>query len=225
MGAFCLLLSGACGAMEFRLVGTTLVMSGPVVSDDLARLKDSLATGKAKLVVLHESPGGDLWNGLKLGEWIRDARLPTAVSGKCESACGLIYLGGVTRAFTDARPIDRTMVGLHGAHHRETKEVLTQQSYQIERFMRTMMDGKYPADLLERTLYPKNPGDFVYVFHPRRFAEGKRQGVMQCQLQPDAKFKCVMLEAMDALSVGVVTNPEILQLEPELRQSLAGGQP
>ncbi len=208
--------------MEFRLSGSTLVMSGPVVSDDLARLKDHVGTGKVKLIVLHESPGGDLWNGFRLAERIRDERIPTAVSGKCESACGLVFLGGVARSFTDARPLRVTMVGLHGAHHRESKERMTQMSYQIEHFIRRMTDEKYPPDLLERTVYPKDPQDFVYFFHPKRFApKSKPQGVMECRMQSDARFKCTMTDSLDAMSVGVITNPEILILDPELRQSLA----
>jgi len=223
VGIAVLLPGGESYAMDFRLVGSTLVMSGPVVSDDLARLKDHLATGKVKLIVLHQSPGGDLWNGFRLGERIRDEKIPTAVSGKCESACGLIYLRGVTRSFTDARPIGQTMVGLHGAHHQETKERLTQMSYQISHLIRRMTSDKYPSDLLDRTVYPNNPRDFVYFFHPKRFpANSKPQGVMECQLQADRRFKCTMVDSLDAISVGVVTDPEILQLDPELRQSLAG---
>ena len=48
-------------------------------------------------MVLHESPGGDLWNGYQVGNRIREENLPTAVSGKCESACALIFLSGAHR--------------------------------------------------------------------------------------------------------------------------------
>ena len=106
--------------MEFHLVGETLVMSGPVVSTDLARLRDYLAGGQVRLVLLHESPGGDLWNGYQVGIRIRDEGLPTAVSGRCESACGLIFRAAPQRSFSDGRPIAHTMVGLHGAHTTDT---------------------------------------------------------------------------------------------------------
>ena len=56
--------------MEFHLVGETLVMSGPVVSTDPPPARP-LAAGKVKLVLLHESPGGDLWNGYQVGVRIR----------------------------------------------------------------------------------------------------------------------------------------------------------
>jgi hypothetical protein len=222
-GASSLFLCSAGQSMEFRLMGSTLVMSGPVVSDDLARLRDRLATDKVKLIVLHESPGGDLWNGFQLGDRIRSEKLPTAVSGKCHSACGLIFLGGVTRSVSDGRPLDKTMVGLHGAHNRETKQPLSDQSFKISYFIRRMTDDKYPPELMDRTVYPKDPRDFVFFFHPRRFTPpGKPLGVMACQHQPDAKVKCAMVEAVDAISVGVFTDPDVLSLDPEVRQSLVG---
>src|SRR5690242_17463820 len=82
----------AVAAMEFRQAGDTLVLSGPVDGLDLVRLRDHLAQHRPALVLLHESPGGDLWNGYQVGNRIREEKLPTAVSGKCESACALIFL-------------------------------------------------------------------------------------------------------------------------------------
>lgn len=208
--------------MDFKLIGTTLVMSGPVVGDDLARLKDQLATKQVKLVLLHQSPGGDLWNGLRLAERIRDNALPTAVSGKCESACGLIFLGGIERSFTDGRELSKTMVGLHGAHNATTKQAMPEMGAKMGYFIRTMTAEKFPKDLLNRTVYPKDPSDFIYVFHPRRFQDQSVQrGVMECLRQSDAKYDCKMIEALDALSIGVVTNPEIIGLDIEVKDYLA----
>src|SRR5215204_5338070 len=113
-------------AMEFNLIGETWLMSGPVVGDDVARFKDQLATNKVKLVLLHNSPGGDLWNGQELARRIREAGLDTAVSGKCESACGLVFLGGVQRYYSDGVALEKTMIGLHGAHNKETKQAMPQ---------------------------------------------------------------------------------------------------
>src|SRR5690349_10493261 len=109
----CALASGAAAvqAMDFHLVEGVLVMSGPVTGNELVQLRNHLAEGPVKLVLLHESPGGDLWNGYQVGHRIRAEGLPTAVSGKCESACGLIFLGGIERSFSDGRPVGVTMVG------------------------------------------------------------------------------------------------------------------
>lgn len=207
------------GAMEFHAVGDTLVLSGPVVSDDLVRLRNHLAAQRFGLVLLHESPGGDLWNGYQIGNRIRDEGLPTAVSGKCESACALIFLAGVQRSFTDGRPLAQTMVGLHGAHAIDTKRPLPELSPRMAYMIRTMTDRKYPADLLERTVYPRNAEDIVYAFHPGRY-DAPGRGVVECLKQPDISFKCTMLQGHDALGIGVITNPDVLLLPPQVRQLL-----
>ncbi len=211
----------AARAMQFKLVGDVLVMSGPVVGDDLARLKDSFATDRVKLIVLHNSPGGDLWNGMQLAQRIRDKGLPTTVSGTCESACGLIYLGGVERSFSDGSPLFMTKVGLHGARHVDTRRAMPELGARLAYLIRTFTDDKYPRDLLDRTVYPKDPSDIVYAFHPRGYpaAAGPR-GVMECVKQPDTKLKCTMIEGLDAIAIGVLTTPEVLALSDDVKAAL-----
>lgn len=213
----------AARAMQFDAVGDTLVLSGPVDGADLARLRDHLADRRFKLVLLHESPGGDLFNGYQIANRIRAEGMDTAVSGKCESACGLIFLGGVQRSFSDGMPIGKTMVGLHGAFHFQTGAPLPELSPRMAYVIRSMTDGKYPPDLLQRTVYPKHPHDLVYTFHPRRFQpEAGPQGVMECLKQADLAFKCDMLHGLDAIAIGVVTNPEILELDAGTKSVLGG---
>jgi len=208
-------------AMEFNLVGDVLVMSGPVVGNDLARLRDHLADRKIGLVLLHESPGGDLWNGYQVGNRIRDEGLPTAVSGKCESACGLIFLSGSERSFSDGRPTAKTMVGLHGAHSVTTGQPLTELGPRMAYVIKTMTANKYPEDLLERTVYPRNADDMVYAFHPGRYPEtASARGIVECLKQPDAGFACRMVEGLDALGIGVITRPEVLHLPEGVKQLL-----
>lgn len=209
-------------AMEFKVLGETLVMSGPVVGDDLVRLRNELAVHRPKLILLHDSPGGDLWNGYQVGNRIRQEGLPTAVSGKCESACGLIFLSGIERSFTDGRPAAQTMVGLHGAHSVDTKQPLPELSPRMAYMIRAMTDGKYPRDLLQRTVYPRNAEDIVYAFHPSRYpANAAGRGVVECLKQPDVSFKCTMLPGLDAVAIGIVTNPDILVLDAEVKAYLA----
>ncbi|MEJ5990817.1 hypothetical protein WG902_12520 [Ramlibacter sp. PS3R-8] len=208
-------------AMDFRQAGGTLVMSGPVDDLDLVRLRNHLAVHRPTLVVLHESPGGDLWNGYQVGNRIRDEKLPTAVSGKCESACALIFLSGTERSFTDGRPVAVTMVGLHGAHSVESKQPLTELSPRMAYMIRTMTGSKYPPDLLHRTVYPRNAEDMVYAFHPARYAAtAAGRGIVECLKQPDVSFKCAMVDGLDALGIGVITKPEILELPDEVKAAL-----
>ena len=214
-------------AMEFHRVGDVLVLSGPVDGGDLVRLRDALAEGdKPRLVLLHESPGGDLWNGYQLGNRIRSEGLPTAVSGRCESACGLIFLSGPVRAFSDGRPIAQTMVGLHGAHAVDTLQPLTELGPRMAYVISTMTDRKYPSDLLQRTVYPRNAEDMVYAFHPGRYpATARARGVVACEKQADPGFRCAMVDDLDALGIGVITTAELLRLPPEVKALLDGLQP
>lgn len=208
-------------AMDFRQAGDALVMSGPVDDLDLVRLRNHLAVHRPTLVVLHESPGGDLWNGYQVGNRIREEKLPTAVSGKCESACALIFLSGTQRSFSDGRPVAVTMVGLHGAHSVEGKQPLPELSPRMAYMIRTMTGSKYPEDLLKRTVYPRNAEDMVYAFHPARYeATAAGRGIVECLKQPDVSFKCAMVDGLDALGIGVITNPQILALPEEVKRLL-----
>jgi hypothetical protein len=218
-----LLCAVACAAhaMDFRRVGDTLIMSGPVVGDDLARLRDQLVEPGIKLVLLHDSPGGDLWNGYQLGYRIHSAGLPTAVSGKCESACALIFLSGSERSFSDGRAPTETMVGLHGAHAIGSHQALPELAPRMAWVIRTATGSKYPDDLLKRTVYPHDPDDMVYAFFPGFYPrQAAARGVMQCLRQADTSFKCTMIEGLDALGIGLITNPEILHLPQEVKDAL-----
>jgi hypothetical protein len=71
-------------------------------------------------------------------------------------------------------------------------------------------------------VYPKDPADFIYAFHPLRFpVGGVPRGVMECLKQPDARFKCSMISGLDAMAIGVVTNPEVLPLGEDVKDLLA----
>jgi hypothetical protein len=214
-------------AMDFHRVDDVLVMSVPVNEGDLVRLRDALASGpKPALVLLDDSPGGDLWVGYQLANLIRQEGLPTAVSGKCESACGLIFLSGTRRAFSDGRAIAQTMVGLHGAHAVGSFQPLPELGPRMAWVIKTSTDRKYPADLLQRTVYPRHAEDMVYAFFPGRYPAGaKGRGVVECLKQPDAKFKCDMLDGLDALGIGIVTTPELLRLPDEVKDLLEDLEP
>jgi hypothetical protein len=215
-------LAPAARAMDFYRVGDTLVLSGPVDGGDLVRLRDQLAArSRPGLVLLHDSPGGDLWTGYQVGVRIRAEGLPTAVSGKCESACGLIFLAGTQRFFSDGSPIAQTMVGLHGAHATDSMRPLPELGPRMAYVIRTMTDRKYPSDLLQRTVYPHNGEDMVYAFHPSRYPySAPGRGVVECLKQADASFKCAMLGGLDALGIGILTSPEILRLPADVKQLL-----
>ena len=207
-------------AMEFRAIGSTLVMSGPVTGHDLARLKDHLAPGKVKLVLLHASSGGDLWNGLQMGERIREEGLPTAVAGRCASSCALVFLGGTGRSASDGTALKGTRLGLHGPHSRSTKAVSLKNAARLAHYIDRMTGGKYPPALLERTVYIAHAQDIVYVYHPAVQGNPAASGVVACLHAGGHARSCEPVEGVDALSIGVLTQHAVLALDPEVKALL-----
>jgi hypothetical protein len=225
--AFFLLLASylnLASSMTFETVDDTLIMSGPVVADDLARLKDHLGTGKVKLILLHASSGGDLWNGLQLGKRIRSEGIPTAVSGYCASACGLIFLGGKERSYSDGSAPRATQIGLHGAHNAESKKALSQAGPEMIYFIRSMTDDKYPKDFAERTVYTNHPADMIHFLHPKALpprAQVLSRMVIECLARPPEKALCKPIDGLDTLAMGIATNPEFLLLSAAVKEYLA----
>jgi ATP-dependent protease ClpP protease subunit len=99
-------------AMDYRLAGDKLFASGEIVQGDAQRLALAIAsapkdttTDAPSVTVVLDSLGGDLFEGMRIGEAIRTAGVPTLVqrSHICASACALAFLGGMTKgAASDA---------------------------------------------------------------------------------------------------------------------------
>lgn len=85
--------------IENTRAGTaTYLMSGNVEAGDAARLQRAAAllpSGTMVKVVL-DSDGGDLIEGIRLGDLFHQAGMATFVAsgGRCHSACALAFLGG-----------------------------------------------------------------------------------------------------------------------------------
>jgi hypothetical protein len=44
--------------------------------------------------------------------------------------------------------------------------------------------------------------------------------VFECLKQPDIGFRCAMVDGLDALAIGVITRPEVLELPQAVKQVL-----
>ena len=92
-------------AMDLEVVGRQLILSGPVVGDEPAKLAEALAKSpEVDTVILRNSTGGNAPAGYRVGELLRERSLRTAVSGFCYSSCSRMFLGGRERYFTDDSP-------------------------------------------------------------------------------------------------------------------------
>lgn len=94
-------------------VGSVIVVSGKIDAGDHIKFRADADLLPRALVVL-ASPGGNLIAGLKIGETIRSKGFNTHVPKGlfCASACGIAWLGGVTRYMHSA-----ARVGFHAAYN------------------------------------------------------------------------------------------------------------
>lgn len=212
----------AASAMSFDAVDDTLVLSGPVVDSDLARLRDALQTPGLRQVLLHQSPGGDAWTGQRLGQEIRRAGLATWVSGQCASACGYAFLGGVERRLTDGMPVRENRLLLHGAWDPSTGRTRPDWAPGLALHIERMTDGRFPKSLIEATVNSPHPQDFMeFAITPRMLRTPYPRGVFQCLIGADGTRTCQELPGHSALSTGIVTHAEIVTLTPALRERLS----
>ena len=121
LGAFVLHLSAQ--AMTLERVGSDLYATGATVGEDFIAFRQAFAQGGIERLILVNGPGGDLWTGMQVARMVREAKIKTVVSGFCMSACSLIFMGGKERAFGTGHAPRLTLIGIHGAHDRETKQV------------------------------------------------------------------------------------------------------
>ena len=71
-------------AMELKVVGNQLILSGPVIGDEPEKVTDVLAKSpEMDTVILRNSPGGNAPAGYLVGQLLRERGLRTAVSGYC----------------------------------------------------------------------------------------------------------------------------------------------
>ena len=116
--------------------------------------KDLTDSFPAGLIVLLDSPGGDGFAAMELGELLRRAKAHVFVTGQCASACVLVLASGVVRgagAYT---------VGLHRG-----------------RVTVSYADGK-----VKRELQPQNDPEAARVF--REFETAARQYLSRMGLSP-----------------------------------------
>jgi hypothetical protein len=81
---------------------TAILASGPIEDGDVERLSRFLATAPIRntTAIYLASPGGSLYEGMRLGIFFKDHRIKTVVEGDevCASACALAFLGGHDKA-------------------------------------------------------------------------------------------------------------------------------
>jgi len=83
-------------------IGDTVFFEGTIVEGDLQKLQQMVNMNhwKEKLVIMFHSPGGNVFEAIKIGRYIRHKKFITIVvdDNICYSACFFSFIGGIFRA-------------------------------------------------------------------------------------------------------------------------------
>jgi len=206
-------------AMDVRVAGNQLILSGHINGDEIARMRDVLPANKQiDTVVLKDSPGGDMWTSMRLAEMFQELGFKTAVSGHCMSACVIVFLGGVERMFADGKEGRRTFIAIHtptyatdGGLHFRQGEPTTQGRGKLLYWMGQRIKD---VELLERGLSNRDPTGLIYLFDPARSKRRDGITVFQCHGHEKRRVAdCEPIAGKDALQAGFITSTAILEVK------------
>jgi rhodanese-related sulfurtransferase len=197
-------------AMTIEVKGNQVFATGPV-DDDFRKFEDAFAKPGVDTVVFVNSPGGDLWTGLRVGRMIADRGYKTVIAGTCVSACSIMFMGGKERRFSDAFRPNLTYIGIHGAHNKDTKQVNAQAQPQIFAFYKQNMGDKFNSSVMNQALYDmEDAGSLLRVFDPVRSSKTEPYHCLSSQTLRD---KCTKFPNADASNLGIITHPELAKIE------------
>ena len=206
-GFFCAL---AGQAMTVQVQGNVVFATGPV-QDDLAQFEAAFDKPGVDTVAFVNSPGGDLWTGLRVGRLIASRGLNTVAAGSCVSACSIMFMGGKQRSFSDAFRPAQTFIGIHGAHDRLTKSVNPILQPQIFAFYKLNMAERFNAAVMNQALYEmEDSGSLLRVFDGAR---APKRVPFHCKSGQTLRKDCNEFKELDAVSLGIVTTHAYTALE------------
>lgn len=78
---------------------SALIFTGPISEGDAENLVSNVVARKDVKLIIFDSPGGDLVEGIRLAEAIEHLKLDTMIlrADECESACAVAFMGGIRR--------------------------------------------------------------------------------------------------------------------------------
>ena len=199
-------------AMELKIVGNQLILSGPVVGDEPDKVREALASSpRINTVILRNSGGGNAPAGYQVGQLLRQHGVRTAVSGYCYSSCSRMFLGGSARYFTDDYLPETNNVGFHGHYDRmrHLNADLVRQ-YGLRDWIIKYSDGKADPALVERWINIPSSRGMIHFFHPGLV---NRAGASTFMCQGDESsgsvFACEPI-GKTALDLGIITSLDIV---------------
>jgi len=207
-----LLLPLTAGAMTLERVGDTLYATGEVGGDDFQSFKAQLTQPGLRRLVLVESPGGDLWTALTVGEAVRGAGLNTVAVGRCLSACAVLFVAGKTRSFGTGRVPGNSMLGIHGGYEADSGRQAFGVGTALYAFFRRQLGEAMNDGLINEAIYGfKQSRGFLVLRDIERNPSRASQAAMCLNLfKPET---CKLQEGKDAFTLGLVTQRETVPVD------------
>ncbi len=200
----------AAQAMTVEVQGRVVFATG-AVENDLAKFQEAFDKPGVDTVAFVNSPGGDLWTGLRVGRLIAERGFHTVIGGACVSACSIMFMGGKTRSFSDVYRPAQTFIGIHGAHRIDTKAVDPVLQPQIFAFYKLNMGDRFNADIVNKALYDMDDaGSLLRVYDAQRLP---KRVAFHCKSVQTLRKDCTELKDADALSIGIVTTKAVTTLD------------
>lgn len=197
-------------AMTVETHGDTVFASGPI-GDDLLKFEEAFSGKGIQTVVFVNSPGGDLWTGLRVGRLIADKGYKTVIAGRCVSACSIMFMGGKERRFSNAFRPKLTYIGIHGAHKTMTKQVDAALQPQIFAFFKHYTGERFNPVVINMALYDmEDAGSLLRIFDPVR---SMQTAPYHCKSSQTPRNQCTTLSDVDAVSLGIITHAELVTLD------------
>lgn len=196
--------------MTLEKHGRQVFATGEVGGDDWLKFNQAFADPAVDTVVLVNSPGGSLWDGLTISKLITEKGYNTVVAGGCNSACALMFMGGKERRFSSAFDAELTYIGIHGAHSIGNGSLQAQANPEIYALLKKAMGEKFNADLINTALYQMDDRNALLVVpdsirNPRALAFHCKNGQTQWA-------NCLQYKDANALSLGVITHGDMVIL-------------
>ena len=213
--------TGACAqAMEMKVTGTQLALSGPIAGDEVAKFRDLLEEHpKVDTIVLRDSPGGRVATAMRMGELIYERGFRTAVSGFCMSACVIVFAGGRERHFATGKDGNRTYLALHTPVHSHNSGWPLPGTTQLRAqgevlyWIVNRIGPDADRELLRQATHNDHPEGFLYLFDHVRLKRPDGVTVFQCRGPEKKKVAdCEKIPGKNARQVGLVTSDAIVEL-------------
>lgn len=208
----CLLVHLAAGAMTLERVGDTLYATGEVGGDDFLSFKAQLAQPGLRRLVLVDSPGGDLWTALTVGEAVRGAGLDTVAVGRCMSACSVLFVAGKSRSFGTGRVPGNSLLGIHGGYEIDSGRQAFGVGTALYAFFRRQLGEAMNDGVINEAIYgfKQSRGLLVLRDIERNPAPASQAALCLNVFQPAT---CKVQAGKDAFTLGLVTQRETVPID------------